>query len=128
MTPVSFQIVGSYLISTFFSSPLLILSIFLNWLIKPSDYLLLTKGVDSVASSLVLSLPLLFAGIIFASSFKKSKDVSSMFAYNLLGAILGGFCEYISMITGFSFLLIIAMLIYGLSYIGLRIEDKIYFN
>jgi len=96
---------------------LLIGSIFLNWMIKPNSYLIFTREIRTVLVSFVLSLPLFFAGIIFAVSFKKSKEVPEAFAYNLLGAILGGLCEYISMITGFSFLLIVAAGMYCLSYL-----------
>lgn len=98
---------------------LLIFSIFLNWLLKPEFYLSLNRTVTVIFSSFMLSLPLFFAGIIFAASFKRTKDVSGVFAYNLLGAIIGGLCEYISMITGFSFLFIVAIIMYYLSYRGL---------
>ena len=99
---------------------LLILSILLNWLLKPDFYLSFSRLTGIALFSFILSLPLLFAGIIFAVSFKAAKDVSGVFAYNLLGAIVGGFCEYISMATGFRFLFIIAIIMYSLSYSGLN--------
>lgn len=99
---------------------LLILSILLNWLLKPDFYFSFSRLTGIALSSFILSLPLLFAGIIFAISFKEAKDVSGVFAYNLLGAIAGGFCEYISMATGFRFLFIVAMIMYSLSYLGLN--------
>ncbi|MFZ5800162.1 MAG: spermidine synthase [Candidatus Omnitrophota bacterium] len=99
---------------------LLLSSIFLNWLLNPEFYLVFNKTLAVIFSSFVLSLPILFASIIFANSFKDAKDVSTVFAYNLLGAILGGFCEYISMATGFRFLLLIIMFIYCLSYLSLK--------
>lgn len=101
---------------------LLIFTIFLNWLIKPEFYLSLNRLLSVLLSSFMLSLPLFFAGIIFAISFKSTKDVSGMFAYNLLGAIAGGLCEYISMMTGFSFLFLVAIGIYCLSYLGLKLN------
>ncbi|HQP12674.1 MAG TPA: hypothetical protein PK470_07920, partial [Candidatus Omnitrophota bacterium] len=73
-----------------------------------------------IISSGLLSLPIFFAGIIFAGSFRNSKNVSSDFASNLLGAIMGGCCEYFSMLTGFRFLFILAMAMYALSYRGLE--------
>jgi hypothetical protein len=99
---------------------LLVLSILLNWLLKPDFYFAFNRIIGITLSSLILSLPLLFAGVIFAVSFKGARDIPGVFAYNLLGAIIGGFCEYISMITGFRFLFIVAIVMYGLSYLGLK--------
>lgn len=95
---------------------LLIASIFLNWLIRPDFYLSFNKLLATGLSSFVLSAPLFFAGVIFANSFKQASDVSAAFAYNLLGAIIGGFCEYASMAVGFRPLFIAAIIIYLLSY------------
>jgi len=103
---------------------LLISSIFLNWILKPDFYLLFNKAMGIGLASFLLSLPLFFAGIIFATSFKEVDDVSGVFAYNLLGAIAGGICEYISMARGFRFLFILAILMYCLSYIGLKRKNK----
>lgn len=99
---------------------LLISSIFINWLLSPNFYLNFGRSISIVLPSVILSLPLFFAGIIFADSFKKTKDVSRVFAYNLLGAILGGVIEYVSMLSGFSFLLFLAITMYFLSYVGLH--------
>lgn len=105
----------------------LISSILFNWLLGPNFYLTFNRTVSIVLSSLSLSLPLLFASIIFANSFKEAKDIPSVFAYNLLGAIVGGFCEYISMVSGFNFLLLLAIGIYYLSYRGKIIENRMLF-
>ena len=100
---------------------LLMSALFLNWLLKPEFFLGLDRYLGIIISSGLLSLPILFAGIIFAVSFRESKNVSSDFAYNLLGAIVGGCCEYFSMLTGFRFLFILAMAMYFLSYRGLKL-------
>jgi hypothetical protein len=67
-----------------------------------------------------MSLPLFFAGIIFASSFKKTNDITGVFGFNLLGAIVGGLCEYVSMWSGFNFLYLVAMGMYLVSFLSLR--------
>jgi hypothetical protein len=97
---------------------LLIASIFLNWLLKPEVYLLFNKAAGISISSFVLALPMLFASIIFAASFRESKDIPGAFAYNMLGAILGGSFEYISMVSGFNSLFLLAIGIYCLSYLS----------
>lgn len=103
---------------------LLISSLLLNWFLSPEFYLSFNKIGAILASSFVLSLPILFASIIFATSFKNVKGISSVFGYNLLGAIAGGCCEYFSMLTGFRFLFIIAILMYGLSYITRNLTNR----
>lgn len=103
---------------------LLIGFIFLNWLLKPDFYLSVGKPLGIALSSLALALPLFFAGMIFSGSFKETKDVSAAFAYNLLGAVAGGACEYISMVSGFDFLLILAAAVYYLSYASMAAEKK----
>jgi len=100
---------------------LLFSSIFINWLVKPGAYLSFNHTLSVIFSSVIMSLPLFFAGIIFASSFKKAIDITGVFGFNLLGAIVGGLCEYISMRSGFNFLYLTAIGIYLLSFLGLQI-------
>ncbi|MDP2905698.1 MAG: class I SAM-dependent methyltransferase [Candidatus Omnitrophota bacterium] len=97
---------------------LLLGSIFINWLIKPGAYLSFNHTLSAVFSSVIMSLPLFFSGIIFASSFKKAGDIAVVFSCNLLGAVAGGLCEYISMWSGFNFLYLVAMGIYLLSFLN----------
>lgn len=104
--------------------PLLGLAIFLSWLIPVDQYLLLPQGLAWVAASGVLALPLFFAGVIFAGSFRNADDVPSMLGFNLLGAILGGACEYLSMAFGFKMLYILALGMYIVSWLFLCYKRK----
>jgi len=103
---------------------LLAVSIILNWMIRPDFYLTLQKPAGMILSSFVLSLPLLFAGIIFFNSFREATNIPTAFAFNIFGAVLGGTCEYISMITGFGFVFLLAAGMYALSYISRMSEKK----
>ena len=49
---------------------------------------------------LVVPLPIFFAGLIFSSTFRGAQNPSALFGANLLGATVGGFCEYLGMWTG----------------------------
>jgi hypothetical protein len=49
---------------------------------------------------LVVPLPIFFAGIIFSTTFRESASPSAVFGANLIGAMLGGFCEYLGMAIG----------------------------
>ena len=72
-----------------------------------------------IGAPLLLCLPLFFAGIIFATSLKRCASLPSAFASNLLGAILGGLCEYSSMMLGFRNLYLVGLGLYGLSWVFL---------
>ena len=49
---------------------------------------------------LVVPLPIFFAGLIFSTTFRQGSNPSSFFGANLIGAMIGGFSEYLSMIIG----------------------------
>jgi len=69
------------------------------------------------ASCLVLTIPLFFAGIIFSSLIASSEiNISTAFAYNLMGALFGGVMEYNSMYFGFAFLYLLAMGFYFIAF------------
>ncbi len=80
---------------------------------------LLDRGwlTAAAGSSLLLCLPLFFAAIVFATSLKCCTSLPSAFASNLLGAILGGLCEYGSMMWGFRNLYLVGMGLYALSWL-----------
>jgi hypothetical protein len=62
---------------------------------------------------LVVPLPVFFAGIIFSLTFRESAAPSAVFGANLIGAMIGGFSEYLGMAIGnhrLSMLVIVAYL------------------
>ena len=68
-------------------------------------------------SCFVLTIPLFFAGIIFSSLIAEAKiNISTAFAYNLMGALFGGVMEYNSMYFGFAFLYLLALGFYSLAW------------
>ncbi len=69
-------------------------------------------------TSIVLTLPLLFSGIVFSTLLSSKGQVSGMMAMNLLGAICGGLLEYNSMYFGFRFLYLLAMGCYLLAFVS----------
>jgi hypothetical protein len=66
----------------------------------------------------LLSLPLLFSGIVFSTLLSARGHISSIMAMNLLGAIVGGLLEYNSMYLGFQALYLMAMLCYVLAFVS----------
>ena len=63
----------------------------------------------------MIFVPIFFAGIIFATSFRDSRQPDVDFGSNIAGAILGGLAENLSLMIGFNYLLIIALAFYLLS-------------
>jgi SAM-dependent methyltransferase len=76
--------------------------------------------VKAVLGSLFPVLPLLFAGVIFASLFSRATAPGHAFGSNLLGALCGGLLEYVSMATGFKALALLALALYAASWLVLR--------
>jgi SAM-dependent methyltransferase len=70
-----------------------------------------------VAAGLI-TLPLFFSGLAFSRELKGQANVSAALSSNLLGAMLGGFCEYNSMYFGFRSLSVFALVLYGLAIVG----------
>jgi len=62
-------------------------------------------------------LPIFAANIIFAKRFSETSDAALSFSTNLLGAMLGGCLEYLSLVFGYHALLILAALLYVGAYL-----------
>jgi Spermine/spermidine synthase domain len=59
--------------------------------------------------------PMFFAGVIFARTFRDTSDPDQAFGSNIAGSVVGGLSESFSMLTGFRYLLAVAMLFYMFS-------------
>jgi len=51
--------------------------------------------------------PVLCAGLLFSASFKRSPETAADFGANLFGAMIGGIGEYLSLVAGYRFLLLL---------------------
>lgn len=71
-------------------------------------------------SGILIASPIFFAGIIFATSFRKSRNPDLSLGFNILGGVVGGVLEYQSLVTGFNYLFIIALLLYFMSYLFIK--------
>jgi spermidine synthase len=59
--------------------------------------------------------PVFFAGVIFTRSFARTANPDLAFGSNVAGAVVGGLAESLSMLLGFRYLLLLAVLFYLLS-------------
>jgi spermidine synthase len=64
-----------------------------------------SRGLESLFYALLVFSPILCAGLLFGSAIKQSTSLARDYGTNLLGAMLGGVGEYLSLVTGFRTLL-----------------------
>jgi hypothetical protein len=94
---------------------LLVLTLVVNSLVPMSTFLALPGVAKVVASCSVVYVPVFFAGVIFATSFRDSTRPDVDFGSNIGGIILGGLSEYLSLVLGFNHLLWVAIAFYLLA-------------
>jgi spermidine synthase len=98
----------------------LLITLGLNAIVPLDFFLGMNRGIQVLGSCLLVFAPILFAAVIFAASFKRTLEPDRAFGVNIAGALLGGLAEYSSMQLGFQYLVLVAILFYALSAIGLR--------
>ncbi|MGA9724329.1 MAG: hypothetical protein WBQ86_17850 [Candidatus Binatus sp.] len=104
-------------------------SILVAYIVPPEAFFLASFWAKVFVSTAALCLPVFFAGIVFIVSFAREGFRSDALGSNLLGALLGGMLESISMWTGMKSILILVAFFYALSWIVIlrqasRTEDR----
>jgi hypothetical protein len=95
----------------------LIASLVLTWLIPQDDLLTLPIAARFLAGGALAFAPVFIANLIFAQRFSDVETTTTAFAANLLGAMVGGALEYLALITGYRFLLILVGVLYALAFL-----------
>jgi SAM-dependent methyltransferase len=104
---------------------LLYLSLFVAWMV-PTESLLHLAVMPRFLSAVSLAfVPIFLANLIFAERFRHTADPTAAFGANLLGAIVGGTLEYLSLVTGYRALLLLVGILYGLAYVTTPRETKV---
>jgi SAM-dependent methyltransferase len=86
--------------------------------LMPLDWLLgINRPIQIALSCLLVSLPIFFAGIVFAISFARTREPDHALGANIAGSILGGLAEYTSMVLGFQYLMLVGLGFYSLSWL-----------
>jgi hypothetical protein len=84
----------------------------------PTEILLELPGIARALAAVLIFLgPIYFASLIFASLIRDEENLYQAYGSNILGAVVGGVCEYVSLILGFKFVLAVALLSYLLVYL-----------
>ena len=95
----------------------LIASLVLTWLVPQQDLVGLPIVARFVAGAALAFAPVYLANLIFAQRFSDVETTAIAFAANLLGAMVGGVLEYLALITGYRFLLIVVGALYALAFL-----------
>jgi len=87
----------------------------------PADTLLsLAAWPRALVAVLVFLGPVYFGGLLFARLIERETRLFEAYGSNVLGAVVGGAAEYLSLVLGYRFLLALALLFYLVVYLLLR--------
>lgn len=103
---------------------LLIITLVLNYIVPQSIFLQFNVFLRLILASIFYFSPIFFANLIFSQIFKEVEDSTLSFGSNLLGAVLGGFLEYSSLIFGYQNLTILIAAFYSAAFIVLYLNLK----
>jgi hypothetical protein len=92
-------------------------SLALAWVVQPDMLLGLPFWPRLMSATVLAFLPIFLANVAFAKRLAESSSSQSALAVNLLGAIVGGCLEYSALVTGYNNLLIVAGLLYLMSFL-----------
>jgi hypothetical protein len=73
---------------------------------------------------LAVPLPVFFAGLIFSAGFRDAANPAALFGANLIGAMIGGFAEYLGMAVGSQHLSYLVIAAYAGSLLCLMSEKR----
>ena len=79
----------------------------LNYAIPVGTITFQSRAVESIFYAVLMFSPILCAGLLFGSLIKRSTSLPRDYGTNLLGAMVGGVGEYLSLVTGFRTLLLV---------------------
>jgi hypothetical protein len=94
--------------------------------VVPTGFVLRQELPERMALSIGLAfLPIACANVVFAKRFAETRDGTTAFGANLLGAMVGGCLEYLALVVGYPLLLGIAALLYLCAFLLLPASDRV---
>jgi hypothetical protein len=91
---------------------LLFAALAIAFVLPPEQLLIDPPWLRYSLAAVVAFAPVFLANLVFTFSFRDTKIADMAFASNLLGAMVGGVIEYMALVTGYRFLLIIVAALY----------------
>jgi hypothetical protein len=98
----------------------LVAALAVAWVVPGDSLLSLDAPVRFLAATALAFAPVFLANLVFAQRFRDVSSSTTAFGANLLGAIAGGCLEYLSLVLGFQFLLVVVAALYGLAFLAAR--------
>ncbi len=95
---------------------LLVVALGLNILIPLKSLLPLPQTARYILATLLLFSPIFFANLIYSTLFRDTPQANTAFGANLLGTVVGGAVEYVSLLMGYSVLIFVAGIFYLLAF------------
>jgi hypothetical protein len=92
----------------------------LAWAVPQESLLSLSPVPRFLAAAALAFAPIYLANLVFSQRFRDTASSTAAFAANLLGAIVGGALEYLALVTGYRFLLVVIAALYGLAFLTRR--------
>jgi hypothetical protein len=90
------------------------------WAIPQESLLSLSPVPRFFAATGLAFAPIFLANLIFSRRFRDSQFPTAAFGANLLGAMIGGTLEYLALLTGYRFLLVLVASLYALALLAGR--------
>jgi SAM-dependent methyltransferase len=90
----------------------LLVALAVAYLLPPEQLLLDPPALRYALAAVVAFAPVFFANLVFTYSFRGVRAADMAFASNLLGAMIGGVLEYLALITGYRFLILVVGALY----------------
>ena len=94
----------------------LLAALVVAWLVPQASLLGLSPVPRFLAAVAIAFAPIFLANLVFAQRFRDVGSATVAFGANLLGAIGGGLLEYLSLYTGYRFLLVVVAALYALAF------------
>jgi SAM-dependent methyltransferase len=95
----------------------LVAALAVAWVVPQAALLDLAAPLRFLAGTALAFAPVFVANLVFAQRFRSVSSTTTGFGANLLGAIFGGVLEYLSLVTGFRFLLVVVAVLYALAFL-----------
>ena len=96
---------------------LLFLALLLNYLVPLENLLVENRLLQYVLATAFLFSPIFFANLIYSTTFRDTEQADISFGANLLGTMVGGTVEYLSLYFGYQDLVIVAAAFYMLAFV-----------
>jgi predicted membrane-bound spermidine synthase len=90
----------------------LLLLLLVNYLVPVGTVSLESRVAESLFYAVLMFSPVVCAGLLFGSAIKRSTAVARDYGTNLLGAMVGGAAEYLSLVAGSRMLLLVVAACY----------------